>query len=61
MIEESARKADFVITNRVLDTGTLELKKLHQAGEVGVKEAYKNLGALQEDLLLQTLPYVFKK
>ena len=61
MIEESARKADFVITNRVLGTGTLELKKLHQAGEVGVKEAYKNLGALQEDLLLQALPYVFKK
>lgn len=61
MIEESARKANFVLTNRVLDTGTLELKKLHQAGEVGVKEAYSNLGALQEDLLLHALPYVFKK
>lgn len=61
MIEESAKKADFVITSRVLDTSTLELKKLHAAGEVGVKEAYKNLGALQEDLLLFALPYVFKK
>ncbi|MBR2081605.1 MAG: patatin-like phospholipase family protein [Elusimicrobiaceae bacterium] len=61
MIEESAKKADFVLTNRVLDTGTLELNKLHQAGEVGVKEAYKNLGTLQEDILLQALPYVFKK
>lgn len=61
MIEESARKANFVLTNRVLDTGTLELNKLHKAGEVGVKEAYKNLGALQEDLLLYALPYIFKK
>ena len=61
MIEESARKANFVLTNRVLDTGTLELKKLHQAGEVGVKETYSNLGALQEDILLHALPYVFKK
>lgn len=61
MIEESARKADFVLTNRVLDTGTLELKKLHQAGEVGVKEAYTKLEALQEDILLKALPYVFKK
>ncbi len=61
MIEEAAKKADFVITNRVLDIGTLELTKLHAAGEVGVKEAYKNLTALQEDLLLFALPYVFKK
>ena len=61
MIEESARKANFVLTNRVLNTGTLELKKLHQAGEVGVKEAYSNLGALQEDILLYALPYVFQK
>ncbi len=61
MIEESARKADFVFTNRVLDTGTLELSKLHQAGEVGVKEAYSKLGALQEDILLFALPYVLPK
>jgi len=61
MIEESARKANFVLTNRVLDTGTLELKKLHQSGEVGIKEAYSKLGALQEDILLYSLPYVFKK
>lgn len=61
MIEESSRKANFVLTNRVLDTGTLELNKLHQAGEVGVKEAYSKLGALQEDILLFALPYVFKK
>ena len=61
MIEESSDKANFVLTNRVLDTGTLELKKLHQAGEVGIKEAYSKLGALQEDILLYALPYVFKK
>ncbi len=61
MIEESSKNANFVLTNRVLDTGTLELKKLHQAGEVGVKEAHRNLPALQEDILLETLPYVFKK
>lgn len=61
MIEESSKKANFVLTNRVLDTGTLELNKLRQAGEVGVKEAYRNLPALQEDILLEMLPYVFKK
>ena len=61
MIEESSKNANFVLTNRVLDTGTLELKKLRQAGEVGVKEAYRNLPALQEDILLEMLPYVFKK
>ena len=61
MIEDSARKANFVLTNRVLDTGTLELNKLHQAGEVGVKEAYSKLGALQEDILLFALPYVLPK
>lgn len=61
MIEESSKKANFVLTTRVLDTGTLELGKLRQSGEVGVKEAFKNLTALQEDLLLYALPYVFKK
>ena len=61
MIEEASKNANFVLTNRVLDTGTLELGKLHQAGEVGVKEAYRNLPALQEDILLEMLPYVFKK
>ena len=61
MIEEAAKKADFVLTNRVLNTKTWELDKLHQAGEVGVKEAYKNLEPLQEDLLLHALPEIFKK
>ena len=61
IIEEASKRADFVVTTRVLDIGTLELKKLHQAGEMGVKEMHKNLGALQEDLLLYALPYVFKK
>ena len=61
MIEDSAKQANFVLTNRVLNIGTLELKKLHQAGEVGVKEAFKHLGELQEDILLQSVPYVFKK
>ena len=60
MIEEAAQKANFVITNRVLDTGTLELDKLHKAGEVGIREANRHLGELQEDILLFTLPYVFK-
>lgn len=61
MIEESTQKANFVLTNRVLNTGTLELEKLQKAGEVGVKQAYHRLGALQEDLLLFALPYVLKK
>lgn len=60
MIEESAKKANFVITNRVLDIKTLELDKLYQAGEVGVKSAYKNLVPLQEDLLFYALPEIFK-
>lgn len=58
MIEEAAQKADFVLTNRVLDIGTLELDKLHQAGEVGIQEATRNMEALQENILLFALPYV---
>ena len=61
MIEVSAQKANFVLTNRVLNIGTLELDKLHKAGEVGVKEAHKNLKNLQEDILLFAWPYVHKK
>lgn len=60
MIEEAANKADFVLTNRVLDIGTLELDKLHKAGEVGILEAHRNLEGLQEDILLFALPYVLK-
>lgn len=60
MIEEAAQKANFVLTNRVLDIGTLELDKLHKAGEVGIQEATRNMEALQEDILLFALPYVLK-
>lgn len=60
MIEESAKKADFVLTNHVPDIGTLELDKLHDAGEVGVREAYQQLDALQDDILLRTLPNVLQ-
>ena len=60
MIEESAHKANFVITNRVLDVGTLELDKLHKAGEVGLQEANRHMGEMQEDILLFALPYVLK-
>lgn len=60
MIEEAAQKANFVLTNRVLDIGTLEMDKLHQAGEVGMQEATRNMEALQEDILLFALPYVLK-
>lgn len=52
MIEESSQKANFVIQNRVLGIGTLELDKLPQAGEVGIRSANENLEALQEDMLL---------
>ena len=55
MIEESAQKANFVIESRVLDTGTLELNKMHKAGEIGIRSANKSLEALQEDLLLFAL------
>ncbi len=60
MIEVSAQKANFVLTNRVLDIGTLELDKLHNAGEVGIIEAHQNLTKLQEDILLFSLPYAKK-
>ncbi len=52
MIEEAAQKANFILANRVLDTGTLELDKLEKAGEVGVIEAHSHLKELQEDILL---------
>lgn len=60
MIEVAAQKANFVLTNRVLDIGTLELDKLHKAGEVGIIEAHRNLDKLQEDILLFSLPYAKK-
>lgn len=60
MIEESAQKANFVIENRVLNTGTLELDKLQQAGEVGIRMANKSLGELQEDLLLFALDDIIR-
>ncbi len=61
MIEESAQKANFVIQNRVLDIGTLELDKLHEAGEVGIRSANENLEALQEDLILSAIDDVVQK
>ena len=57
MIEESAQKANFILTNRVLDTGTLELDKLEKAGEVGLIEAHNHLKELQENILLFTVSY----
>lgn len=60
MIEESAQKANFVIENRVLNTGTLELDKLYQAGEVGIRSASKSLEGLQEDLLLFALDDIIR-
>ena len=61
MIEESAQRADFVIQNRVLDIGTLELDKLHEAGEVGIRSANDELEALQEDLILFAIDDVVQK
>jgi NTE family protein len=60
MIEDASKRANFVLTNRVVDAGTLELDKLHKAGEVGVKQANSHLAELQEDILLFALPYVLK-
>lgn len=61
MIEESAQQANFVIQNRVLDIGTLELDKLHEAGEVGIRSANNELEALQEDLILFAIDDVVQK
>lgn len=61
MIEESAQKANFVIQNRVLGVGTLDLDKLPQAGEVGIRAANKNLERLQDDLLLFSIYDTVKK
>lgn len=60
MIEESSQKANFVIENRVTNAGTLELDKLQQAGEVGIRSANKSLEELQEDLLLFALDDILK-
>ena len=60
MIEEAAQKANFVLTNRVLDVGTLELNQLHKSGEVGIIEAHQKTKKLQESILLFGLPYVLK-
>ncbi|MBR4592780.1 MAG: patatin-like phospholipase family protein [Elusimicrobiaceae bacterium] len=60
MIEESAQKANFVLTNRVVDVGTLELNQLHKAGEVGIIEAHQKMEQLQDSILLFALPYVLK-
>ncbi len=60
MIEESSQKANFVIQNRVLGIGTLELDKLPQAGEVGIRSANESLEALQEDMLLFAIEDVLK-
>ena len=61
MIEESAQRANFVIQNRVLDIGTLELDKLHEAGEVGIRSTNDELEALQEDLILFAIDDVVQK
>lgn len=60
MIESSASQANFVINNRVLDIGTLELDRLQEAGEVGIRSAGEQLEELQEDLLLFALDDVLK-
>lgn len=60
MIEEAAQKANFVLTNRVLDVGTLELDKLHKAGEVGIVEAHQHMEELQDSILLFALDDVLQ-
>lgn len=55
MIEEAAQKANFVLTNRVVDVGTLELDQLQKAGEVGIMEAHKHGEELQQSILLFAL------
>ena len=60
MIEEASQRANFVIQNRVLDVSTLELDKLHKAGEVGIRSANNHLHQLQEDLLLFSIKDVVK-
>lgn len=61
MIEESAKKANFVFMNRVINIGTLDVDKLHSAGEVGIREAHRKLGDLQEDLVLYSIYDILKK
>ena len=61
MIDEASQKANFVIQNRVLGVSTLELDKLHQAGEVGIRSANESLEALEEDMLLFAIEDVVNK
>ena len=60
MIEEATQKADFVLTNRVVDVGTLELNQFYKAGEVGIIEAHQHLEELKQSILLFAWPYVLK-
>ena len=60
MIQQAAQKANFVLTHRVPDVGTLELAQLHKAGEIGLVETQQHMEELQKSMLLFALPYVLK-
>ncbi|MGB2578724.1 NTE family protein [Elusimicrobium simillimum] len=52
LTEESLAKADFAVRTKAANIPVLEFDMLSVAGELGVREMYKNLPALQEDLIL---------
>ena len=56
----SEKNANFVIASRVGDIGALDIKDTSTAVEIGAKATIKDLAAMQENLLLFSIDYVFK-
>jgi len=52
LTEETLAKANFVIRTKVPNIGTIDFSMLPVAAELGIRETYKLLPALQEDLLI---------
>lgn len=52
LTEEALTKANFAVKPKIANIEVLAFEKLPKAGEIGVREMYKNLRALQEDLIL---------
>lgn len=57
LVEETLKKADFVLQPKVVGIQVLEAAKLPLAGEEGLKYAYKELPRLKKELLLFNVKY----
>ncbi len=57
LVEETLKKANFAIQPKVLGIHVMDASKLPLAGEEGLKEAYRLLPALKENILLFNVDY----